>query len=401
MPRPPNPPYTLGAVTTKAHPSNPSLAQARGYYRDALKRRVDVTASGKTAAAAKRALHARVDQARAEHRGGDAVLNQSTSLPRAAEVWFDSKQREDLSQNTLRDYRGYIDRTIKTGQLSRLTLSEANDVARIEAWLTEVADYRGATAARQARKVLSGILGLAERRGALASSVMHRVKTPGTKPGTAGDRKCSDTDCDHECGKRHLDTARAFTRAEAQRVQEVADRAAADVGDLAAFLLGTGARISEALHHTAWNDVDLESRTVRVRGTKTSEADRTLVMSKPLTERLRHRAGLHGQTGLVFGITYFTTKAGQPRDRNNVSKALRRVFKAAEVPWAGTHTFRRTVASWLDEAGAPLAEIANQLGHADINVTARYLGRRTAPSRAADIMLLPSDKPTLSLVGGE
>lgn len=329
------------------------------------------------------------------------VLNQDTPLPRAAAVWFDSKLRESLSDNTLRDYRGYIDRAINAGQLSTLTLSDVNDVARIEARLTEISDTRGSAAARQARKVLSGILGLAERRGALASSVMHRVKTPGTKPGSVGDRKCSDPDCDYECGKRHLDTARAFTRTEAQRVQEVADCAAADVGDLAAFLLGTGARTSEALHHTAWQDVDFEAHTVRVRGTKTSEADRTLVMSKPLTDRLRHRAGLHGQTGLVFGIAYFATKAGQPRDRNNVSKALRRVFKAADVPWAGTHTFRRTMASWLDEAGAPLAEIANQLGHADINVTARYLGRRTAPSRAAEVMLLPSDGPTLPLISGE
>ena len=45
-----------------------------------------------------------------------------------------------------------------------------------------------------------------------------------------------------------------------------------------------------------------------------------------LAERLRERRDLHGAKGLVFGVTYFTTKAGQPRDRNNVSKALRRVF---------------------------------------------------------------------------
>ena len=32
-----------------------------------------------------------------------------------------------------------------------------------------------------------------------------------------------------------------------------------------------------------------------------------------------------------------------------------------------------------------LAEIANQLGHANVNVTAGYLGRRAAPSRAASM----------------
>ena len=49
-------------------------------------------------------------------------------------------------------------------------------------------------------------------------------------------------------------------------------------------------------------------------------------MSPDLTERLRHRAEVHGTKGFVFGVTYFATKAGQPRDRNNVSRALRRVF---------------------------------------------------------------------------
>lgn len=45
-------------------------------------------------------------------------------------------------------------------------------MARIEAWLTNIADERGETAARQSRKVLSGILGLAERRPTRAAAVM-------------------------------------------------------------------------------------------------------------------------------------------------------------------------------------------------------------------------------------
>lgn len=36
--------------------------------------------------------------------------------------------------------------------------------------------------------------------------------------------------------------------------------------------------------------------------------------------------------------------------------------------------------------GCALAEVANQLGHADINVTAGYLGRKTQPARASDVM---------------
>ena len=48
----------------------------------------------------------------------------------------------------------------------------------------------------------------------------------------------------------------------------------------------------------------------------------------------------------------------------------------------------------MDAQGCALAEIANQLGHADINVTAKYLGRKTRPTRAASIMVLPESAAT-------
>ncbi len=389
MARQSNPPFTLSTISTKPHPTMPGHIQARSTYRNNDGKRLDVTASGKTEAAARRLLRAKVDAAREGHRGGDGVLSHDTKMMAAAAVWLDWKAREGKSANTMRDYVGYVERSINVGALAHLTVLQANDVARIEAWLTGIADERGETAAKQSRKVLSGILGLAERRGAIPASVMHRVQTPKAKPGSKGDNRCTDADCDLDCGRRHLDTRRAFTQTEAIAVLDAADKAKADVGDLAHFLFGTGVRISEALHCTAWEDVDLDKATVRVRGTKTAQADRTLGLSDDLVVRLRERAALHGQTGLVFGITYFLSKAGQPRDRNNVSKALRRVFAAAEVKWAGTHTFRRTVATWMDEAGHSLASIANQLGHADTNVTARYLGRQDTATHAAAVMVLP------------
>lgn len=389
MARPAAQPYTLGKITYTEHPTLPGQVQARGYFRDDNHTRREVTASGKTEAAARRALQGKVNAARDDYRGGDDLLSSGTKMTQAAAVWLDWKDREGKSANTMRDYRGYVKNSILGSGLANLTVVQANDVARIEAWLAAIADERGPAAAKGSRKVLSGILGLAERRGAIPSSVMHRAQTPGVKPGSNGDRKCTDPECDLECGKRHLDTRRAFTADEATTVQRIADNAKADVGDLAAFLFGTGCRVSEALHCVSWADVDLNAGTVRVRGTKTAQADRMLTMPGDLIDRLRERADLHGTTGLVFGVTYFTSKLGQPRDRNNVSRALRRVFAAAGVQWAGTHTFRRTVASWMDEHGCALAEIANQLGHADINVTAGYLGRKTQPTRAADVMVLP------------
>lgn len=392
MARPKTPAFTLGVIKCQQHPTMPKARQARGRYIDGNGKRQEITASGSTDAAAKRALAAKVNKARDEHRGGDDAINQATKLPRVAAVWLDEKERERRADGTLRAYRTYVKTGIDKGKLSALTVTEANDVARIESWLKVIADTRGETAAKQSRKVLSGILALAERKGAIAASVMPRVKTPGAKPGSTGDRKCQDSECDMECGRRHLDTERAFTEAEAEAVARAAEAAKGDVGDLSHFLFGTGARLSEALHCTSWEDVNLDAKTVRVRGTKTAKADRTLALSDDLVARLKARGELHGRTGLVFGVTYFQTKLGQPRDRNNVGKAMRKVFETAEVKWAGTHTFRRTVASWLDRAGAPLAEIADQLGHADVTVTAKYLGRRVAPTRAAAVMVLRGSK---------
>lgn len=387
--RPKNPPFTLGKISFKQHPTNAGLIQARSTYNNDVGKRREITSSGKTEAQARRHLQQKVNEARQQYQGGDSSLRSASTLTQAASIWLAWKSREDLSSTTLRDYEGYVRRTIKDNAFGDLTVLQANDVGRVESWLEGIADTRGATAAKQARKVMSGILELSERRGAIPASVMHRVRTPGPKPDSVGDRKCTDEECDLDCGRRHLDTKRAFTPEEVSVVHEAADASQADIGDLAAFLFVTGARISEALQCTSWKDVDLTQGTVRIRGTKTAQADRTVALSTTLIERLSQRADLHGTKGLVFGITRYASKAGEPRDRNNVCKSLRRVFIKAEVPWAGTHTFRRTVATWMDQSGAPLSEIANQLGHANTNVTAGYLSRRVAPTRAADIMVLP------------
>ena len=404
MSRPKSAPFTLGAVTVKPHPTTTRHYQARGYFNDADSNRREVTASGTSAAAAKRALATKVQDARDEWRGGDELLRHDTLLSRAADVWLDWKRRQrtggkPLAESTLALYSGIVRRTIQAGILANLPLVKVNDVGRIESWLSIVADTEGEVSAKQARKVLGGTLELAERRGAIPASVMHRVRTPAASAGSTGDRKCTDAECDYDCGKRHLDTKRAFTADEAVRVLAAVENTNADVADLAHFLFGTGVRIAEALHCVSWADVDLDIQTVHVRGTKTAQADRILSLSDDLTERLRDRAATYGTTGLVLGVTRYPSKLGEPRDRNNVCKTLRRVFTSVGVQWAGTHTFRRTVASWMDAEGCPLAEIANQLGHANTNVTAGYLGRRTAPTRAASVMVLPeAPRPALRAV---
>ncbi|WP_162254089.1 tyrosine-type recombinase/integrase [Nocardioides sp. Soil774] len=403
MPRPTTPAYELGKITLRPHPTRPGQFQARGYFKDRRNIRREASAAGSSRTAATRALRAKVTAAERQHAGGTSELNNETRVDAAAQVWLTRKRSQRkrgggaLSPVTIADYEGYVSRVIEGSAIGSLTVSQVNSIAVIEHWLTEIANTRGTVAALQSRKVLGGILTLAERLDAIPASVMRRVELPVAAPGSAGDRSCRDPeDCDGNCGGRHLDTRRAFTIEEMRHVQRAADASGADIGDLVAFLFGTGARISEALRNTAWVDIDLDARRVRVRGTKTRQADRVLALSESLTERLRLRASRFGTEGQVFGTTRFSISRnganilGKPRDRQNVLKAIRTVLSEADARWAGSHSFRRTVASWMDQAGAPLAEIGAQLGHSDLNVTAHYLGRTTTPTRAATVMVLPA-----------
>ena len=171
-------------------------------------------------------------------------------------------------------------------------------------------------------------------------------------------------------------------------MQALADASSADVGDLVAFMSALGPRVSEALHGTAWIDVDLDAQTVLIRGTKSANAVRTVKMPLWLTDRLRKRAVAHGTEGLVFGVTRYASKIGKPRDIANVLNTVRGILDEAGCAWAGSHTFRRTVATMLDDAGVGTGAIATVLGQ-DPVTTSGYI----KTSRIGDAAALALDTP--------
>ena len=78
----------------------------------------------------------------------------------------------------------------------------------------------------------------------------------------------------------------------------------------------------------------------------------------------------------MHGLGVSSRPAERSWDQAKSAKALRSVLDGAGFGWAVPHTFRRTVATMLHEAGVPIVKIADQLGHADPAMTARvYLGR--------------------------
>lgn len=274
------------------------------------------------------------------------------------------------------------------------TLAEANSVPRIRSFVQDCADTYGTGAADSIKSLLSSVITLAVDDGALESNACRLVRPAKRASEAAGELSSRDKALlaagwtlteiqpDHERAFTADERAAVIARASADEALDGTARRA-DAADLVAFMAAVGTRIEEALS-VRWEGVDLDAGMVHVPGTKTETSDRTLEVAPWLLYTLRARWRLEGSPskGFVFHAPLGGLEA--KRDRRNASRALRRVLDAAGHPWAVPHTFRRTVATLLDQRGVPLAQIADYLGHSDPTMTARvYLGRKMSPSLAA------------------
>lgn len=106
---------------------------------------------------------------------------------------------------------------------------------------------------------------------------------------------------------------------------------------------------------------------------KSKTSERPLMLPVWCVEMLRaRRVRMGGFEGPVF-----PNARGGWRDRGNVGKAIRRVLADAGFEWLTTHTYRKTVATELDQRGATARAIADQLGHSRVSMTQDvYMGRK-------------------------
>ncbi len=84
----------------------------------------------------------------------------------------------------------------------------------------------------------------------------------------------------------------------------------------------------------------------------------------------------------------FPSSTGTPREASNVrNRAWKPFIKRAGYEWVTFRTFRKTVATLLDDAGLTARQIADVLGHAHPSMTQDvYMGRGAVSRLAADAL---------------
>lgn len=298
------------------------------------------------------------------------VLTASSLVSDAAELYFEEVAASGLATGTRRHYRTRWTKHLQPA-FAQVTLAEVT-VGRID----DVMRCLTPNTARGCRIVLSNIMGLAVRHGAI-------TRNP-----------CRDTSRIHVPRKRAralgvADTAELLRKLEAD--QQAQDR---DLVDLIRFGVGTGVRIGEALG-LCWDHVDLAAGTAHIelqaqfevgRGvvlnpTKSAAGDRVLALPAflvlVLTDRWRPD---YDPAAPVFP----GPRSGRLRDATNVGRYLKEAFTKAGYGWATFHTFRRTAITTMDDAGMTARQIADHVGHARITTTLDdYMGRKRMSPAAA------------------
>ncbi len=151
---------------------------------------------------------------------------------------------------------------------------------------------------------------------------------------------------------------------------------------LFATLVFTGMRISEALE-LRWSDVDLQAGLITVGDSKTEAGSgRRIVMMPGLGRRLRELKleSPHAADGDLV----FCSAVGTTLGRRHTLRALRRAVEAAGIAHTTQHELRHTFASLLIGEGLDVTFVADQLGHANPQITLRTYAKLFDPARRRD-----------------
>ena len=136
----------------------------------------------------------------------------------------------------------------------------------------------------------------------------------------------------------------------------------------------TGVRKTELLC-AKWDDVDFDQQVLTLPETKSGETQ-FAALSAPAVAILRSIPRLPDNPHLLPGL-----KPGA--HLTNIDRYWRVIRKEAGIEDVRLHDLRRTVGSWLSQAGVELNTIKNALRHANISTTLTYARLGADPAREA------------------
>jgi integrase len=131
---------------------------------------------------------------------------------------------------------------------------------------------------------------------------------------------------------------------------------------LVLMAITTGARRGELLG-LRWNDIDFERQTAYVKTTKNGQPKVLPLTNDVVNELTRFR---QQDSSLIFNSEVKSDKAFC------FNKQWKKALNEAEVDNFRFHDLRHTTASYLAMSGASLLEMADVLGHKQIQMTKRY-----------------------------
>lgn len=371
--RPPLAIGTYGRIRTTQ--MRPGVWQARARFRERSGRTVSVTRTGPTKGRAEANLKA----ALADRQDAAGVVTSASTIRALAKQWL-TAETLNCSPRTREHYEYALDRYILP-EMGSLRVAEATTGA-CDRTIKKINAAHGPGAARSARSVLSGVLDLAKRHDAISTEPLRGV------------------------GRIHREQRKRDPRAlTAEETTDLCDKLRADeravwldVPDLVDFMLFTGVRIGEALALRATSvdagNAEINATLIRIKGEglriqerpKTAAGWRVLALPPSamlLLDGRRDRRRFRHPSRVLFASPH----ANALRDLSNTAADLREILDRLGYPWVSSHTFRKTVATRLDQAGWTPRQIADQLGHAQPSMTLDvYMGRKVVNAEAAKVL---------------
>jgi integrase len=309
---------------------------------------------------------------------GDRAQHELTAATRVsslADLWLEELRLEQrILAQTVDRYTGCLHQTVLPA-FGDLLIDELT-VGRLDRFLKVLAKSKPSQA-RNAKVVLKQMLSMAVRHGAIPANPVREV---GQLPRARQPISVLSLD--------ELDRIRAAIESR-QRRRAAGPRRSGDLADIAELLVATGARIGEILA-LRWQDIDLDDdrptatisgTIVFVKGqgfsrqhrTKTEAGFRTVILPEfavnVLWRRFNDRE--HPERGVHRLDAVFKSRNDTWLSPYNVGRQWREVRESAELDAVTLHTFRKTVATVLSDAGKT-REASRQLGHANEEVTKAY-----------------------------